>query len=65
MLIHEILNKYPDIVSEEPPIIILYSKSSVCMSKNGKGTKHTRQIYRRVHFVRMAINERTLKAVLL
>ena len=24
---------------------------SICMSKNGKDTKHTRQISRRVHFV--------------
>ena len=28
------------------------SKSSVCMDKNGKDTKHTGHIYRRVHFVR-------------
>ena len=27
MLIHELLNKDPDIVSEESPIIVLYSKS--------------------------------------
>ena len=41
MLIHELLNKYPDIVPEEAPIIILGIKCSVCMSKNGKYTKHT------------------------
>ena len=27
-------------------------KSDVCMANNGKDTKHTRHIYRRVHFVR-------------
>ena len=33
-------------------MIVLYSKSTICMSKNGKDTKHTRQISRRMHFVR-------------
>ena len=46
------MNKYNDIVSEETTIIILYSKPFVCMANNGKDTKHTRHIYRRVHFVR-------------
>ena len=36
MLIHEFLNKYPDVVSEKDPIIILDRKSSVCMANNGK-----------------------------
>ena len=35
MLIHELLNKDPDIVSYEVPIIILDSKSDVCMANNG------------------------------
>ena len=52
MLIHELLNKDPDIVPEAAPIIILYSKSDVCMAKNGNDTKHIRHIARRVHFVR-------------
>ena len=52
VLIHELLNKDPDIVPEEAPIIILYKKSDVLMSENGKYTKHTRHISRRVHFVR-------------
>ena len=52
MLIHEFLNKDPDIVPEEAPLIILYSKSSVCMYNNGKYNKHTRKISRRMHFVR-------------
>ena len=52
MLIHELLSKDTDIVPEEASIIILDSKSAVCMSNNGKDTKHTRHIARRVHFVR-------------
>ena len=52
MLINELLNKDPDIVPEKSPIIILDSKSAVCMAKNGKDTNHTRHIARRVHFVR-------------
>ena len=49
--IHELLNKDPDIVLEEAPLIILYGKSSVCMANNDKDTKHTRHISRRIHFV--------------
>ena len=52
MLIHELFNKDPDIVPEEFPLIILNSKSDVCMDKNGKDTKHTSHITRRIHFVR-------------
>ena len=52
VLIHELLNKYPDIVTEEDHIIILDSKSAGYMDKNGKYAKHTRQISRRVNFVR-------------
>ena len=52
MLILEFLNKDPDIVPEEDPLIVLYSKSAICMAKNGKDTKHTRHIARRMHFVR-------------
>ena len=51
MLIHDFLNKDPDIVPEEAPLIILDSKSYVCMANNGKDTKHTRHISRRVYFV--------------
>ena len=36
MVIHELLNKDPDIVPEEDPPIILDSKSAVCMANNGK-----------------------------
>ena len=52
MIIYELLNKYTDIVLEEAPIIILDRKSAVCMSKNGKDTKQTMRINRRVNFAR-------------
>ena len=52
MLIHELLSKDPYIVPEEAPLIVLDSKSAMCMAKNGKDTKHTRHIARRIHFVR-------------
>ena len=51
-LFHGFINKVPDIVTEEAPLIILYMKYNVCMADNGKDIKHTRQISRRVHFVR-------------
>ena len=49
MLIHELLNKYPDIVPEESPLIVLDSKSAMCMPKNGKDTKQTIHIVRIMH----------------
>ena len=52
MLIHELLNKDPYTVSEEDPLTIWNSKSVVCMAKNGKATKHTIHISRRVYLVR-------------
>ena len=52
MLIHEILNKDSDIVPEEAPLVVLDIKSYMSMDKNGKGTKHTMHISRRMHFVR-------------
>ena len=51
MLIHELLNNDPDIVPEKAPLIVLDSKSAMWISKNGKDTKHTRHIARRMHFV--------------
>ena len=51
MLIHELLNKDPYIFPEEAPLIVLGSKSAVCMANSGKNTKHTRHIARRMHFV--------------
>ena len=52
MLIHEFLNKDLDIVPEEAPLIVLDSKSAMCMANNVKDIKHTRHIARRMHFVR-------------
>ena len=52
MLIHEFLNKDPDIVPEEYPLIVLDSKYAMYMAKDGKYTKHTRNIERRMHLVR-------------
>ena len=63
MLIHELLNKDPDIVPVEAPFIVLYSKSAMCMAKNGKDTKHTRHIARRMHFVRNGENTRCTKSI--
>ena len=50
-LINDFLNKNPDIVLEEVPLIILDSKCAVCMANNTKDTKQTMHIARRVHFV--------------
>ena len=52
MLIHELPNKDPDIVPEEAPLIVLDSKSAMCMAKNDKDTKHTRHIARIINFLR-------------
>ena len=46
MLINELLNKDPDTVPEEAPLIILDSNSSVYMANNGKDTKQTSYIER-------------------
>ena len=35
MLTYDFLSRYPDIVPEEAPIIILDGKSGVCMARNG------------------------------
>ena len=39
---NDFLNKDPDMVPEKPPLIILDSKSAICITNNGKDTKHTR-----------------------
>ena len=56
MLINELLNKDPDIVPEEARIVILDSKSAVCMAKNVKNTKYIRHVERILHFVRKCEN---------
>ena len=52
MLIRELLNKNPDLVTEEDNLLILDIKSAVFTSKNGKYANHTRHISRRVHFLK-------------
>ena len=52
MLIHELLNEDPDMVPKEAPLIVLGSKSDMCMAKDDTDTKHTRHIARRMHFLR-------------
>ena len=49
MLFPELLNEDPDMVPKEAPLIVLDSKSAMCMAKNGKDTKHTRHIARRMN----------------
>ena len=50
------LNKDTDIVPEEAPLILLDSKSAMCMANNGKDTKQNRHISRRMNFVRNGEN---------
>ena len=38
-------------VPKEAPLIVLDSKYTMCMAKNGKDIKHTRHIARRIHFI--------------
>ena len=52
MLVHELFNEDPDMVPNEATLIVLDCKSAMCMAKNGRDTKHTRHIARRMHFVR-------------
>ena len=63
MFIHELLNENPDMVPKEAPWIVLDSKSGMCMANNGKDTKHTRHIARRIHFVRNGENARCTKYI--
>ena len=42
MLIHEFLNKDPDIVPKEAPMLVFDGKSAMCMAKNINDKKHTR-----------------------
>ena len=52
MLVSELLNKDPEIVTEEAPFIVLDIKSAMFMAKNVQDTKNTRHITRRMNFVR-------------
>ena len=51
ILIYEFLNKDPDIVPEEAPLIILDRKSDVCMANNVKDTNNKRNITRGVNIL--------------
>ena len=51
MLVHELLNEDPDMVPNESSLVVLDSKSAMCMANNGMDTKHTRHISRRMHLV--------------
>ena len=46
------MNKDSDIVKEEDPLIILGSKSTVCMAEKCKYTEHTRKIEIITYFLR-------------
>ena len=61
MLINELFKKDQYIVPKEAPLIILDSKYDIYMANNGKDTNHTRNIARRVHFVRNGDNCKTHK----
>ena len=52
MLVHECLNEDPEMVPKETPLIVLDSKSAMCVAINGKDTKHTRHIARIMNLVR-------------
>ena len=52
MLNDELLKKNTYVFPEQEPLIIFYSKSDVCMEKNGKNTKQTIHISIRMHFLR-------------
>ena len=56
MLIHELLNKDPDIAPYKASLIVLDSKFSICMAKNREYIKHTRHITTRKHFIRNGEN---------
>ena len=63
MLIHELLNKDPDIVPEEAPLIVLDRKSAMCVDNDGKDIKHTRHIARIMYLVRNEKNARCTRLI--
>ena len=50
MINNYLKNKDLDVVPEQAPLIMLDIKSAVCMAKNGKDIKHTRNISRGIIF---------------
>ena len=63
MVIHELLNEDPDMVPKVSHLIVLDRKYAMCMAKNGRDTKHTRHIVRRIHFVRNGESVRCTKLI--
>ena len=51
MLNNEFLNKDPDLVLEQAPLVISDIKSAVCMSMSYKDIKHIIHIFIIMHFV--------------
>ena len=51
ILNNELMDKDLDVVPKHAPLIILDIELAVCIDKNGKDTKQTRHISRRMHFV--------------
>ena len=52
MINNELFNKDIDVITEQAPLIILYIKSYICIDNNVKDTKHTRHIFKIMHFVK-------------
>ena len=52
MINNEFINKDTYVVPEQVPLIILYSKSYIYMTNNGKDTKHTKHIPKIMNFAR-------------
>ena len=53
MINNELFNKYTYVVPEQSTLIMLDKKSAFFMAMNGKDTKKTRHIYRRMNFEEM------------
>ena len=51
MLINELLKPDPYIVPEGSHLVVLYSKSTMCIDNNGRDTKHTRHIPNRIQLL--------------
>ena len=52
IIINSLTNKETYVAQEQSPEIILDSRQSLCMAKNGKSTKHSRNVSRRICLVR-------------
>ena len=51
ILNNDFLDKYPDVVPEQSHLVMLDSKSAVCMDNNSKYIKHTIHIARIFHLL--------------